>query len=106
MLSKGCKSLSYDAMTAHVAIVFTRYMMLAIENRKETDQRTLGELFYLVSDEMSDITWIEAFHLLMQVFLDTIADKLSLTSEQLDQLMEAFIAALPKELKSRLQLCA
>ena len=106
MLSKGCKSLSYDAMTAHVAIVFTRYMMLAIENRKETDQRTLGELFYLVTDEMSDITWIEAFHLLMQVFLDTIADKLSLTSEQLDQLMEAFIAALPKELKSRLQLCA
>jgi hypothetical protein len=106
MLSKGCKSLSYDAMTAHVAIVFTRYMMLAIENRKETDQRTLGELFYLVTDEMSDITWIEAFHLLMQVFLDTITDKLSLTSEQLDQLMETFIAALPKELKSRFQLCA
>jgi len=105
-LGKGCNSLSYDAMTAHVAIVFTRYMMLAVENRQKSDLRTLGELFYYISDEMSDITWIQAFHLLMQVFLDTITDKLSLTSEQLDRLMEAFMAAIPKELKVRLQLCA
>ena len=105
-LGKGCNSLSYDAMTAHVAIVFARYMMLAVENRQESDLRTLGEIFYYVSDEMSDITWIQAFHLLMQVFLDTITDKLSLTSKQLDQLMEVFMAALPKGLKRRLQLCA
>ena len=105
-LGKGCNSLSYDAMTAHVAIVFARYMMLAVENRQEADLRTLGEIFYYVSDEMSDITWIQAFHLLMQVFLDTITDKLSLTSEQLDHLMEAFMSALPKELKTKLQLCA
>lgn len=105
-LGKGCNSLSYDAMTAHVAIVFTRYMMLAVENRQKSDLRTLGELFYYISDEMSDITWIQAFHLLMQVFLDTITDKLSLTSEQLDRLMEAFMAAIPKELKVKLQLCA
>ena len=105
-LGKGCNSLSYDAMTAHVAVVFSRYMMLAVENRQEADLRTLGEIFYYVSDEMSDITWIQAFHLLMQVFLDTITDKLSLTSEQLDHLMEAFMSALPKELKTKLQLCA
>jgi hypothetical protein len=55
---------------------------------------------------MSDISWIQAFHLLMQVFLDTITDKLSLTSEQLDQLLQAFMAVLPKELKERLPLCA
>ena len=40
------RSISYDAMTAHVAIVFTRYMMLAIEQRQNTDMRTIGELFY------------------------------------------------------------
>lgn len=73
-------------MTAHVAIVFTRYMLLAVENRQQSDLRTLGELFYYISDEMSDITWIQAFHLLMQVFVDTVTDKLFLTSEQLDQL--------------------
>lgn len=29
-----CRSLSYDVLTAHVAIVFTRYMLLALEQRK------------------------------------------------------------------------
>jgi hypothetical protein len=105
-LSKECNSLSYDAMTAHVAIVFTRYMMLALENRQESDLRTLGEMFYYISDEMSDISFIQAFHLLMQVFLDTITDKLSLTTEQLDQLLEAFMTVLPRELKERFLLCA
>lgn len=105
-LSKECNSLSYDAMTAHTAVVFTRYMMLAMENRQTSDPRTLGELFHLVSDEMADITLAQAFQLLMQLFIDTIADKLSLTSKQLDQLLEVFIAAIPKELKRCLKLCA
>ena len=33
-LSKECNSLSYDAMTAHTAVVFTRYMMLSLESRE------------------------------------------------------------------------
>ena len=44
-LTKECRTLSYDAMTAHVAIVFTRYMMLSVENRESQDERSLGELF-------------------------------------------------------------
>ncbi len=97
-LSKECRSLSYDAMTAHVAIVFTRYMLLSVENRKYADDRTLGQMFYLLVDEMADITWIQAIHMLMEVFITTIKDKLSLTSKQLDQLLEAFIMALPENL--------
>ena len=34
-------------MTAHTAAVFTRYMMLSIENRESRDERSLGELFYI-----------------------------------------------------------
>jgi hypothetical protein len=105
-LSKECNSLSYDAMTAHTAIVFTRYMMLAVENRHTSDLRTLGEIFFLVSDELSDITLVQSLHLLMQVFIDTITDKLSMTTEQLDLLFEAFMAGLPRELKGKLLLCA
>ena len=33
-LSKECRSISYDAMTAHTAIVFTRYMMLYLDWKK------------------------------------------------------------------------
>ena len=39
-------SLSYDAMTTHTAVVFTRYMMLSLESRESNDNRSLGELFY------------------------------------------------------------
>lgn len=44
-LSKECRSISYDAMTTHTAVVFTRYMMLSVENRESNDERSLGELF-------------------------------------------------------------
>ena len=64
-LSKECRSISYDAMTAHNAIVFARYMMLSLENRESNDTHSMGELFLYFSDEMSDITWIQAFQLLL-----------------------------------------
>ena len=64
-LSRECNSLSYDAMTAHTAVVFTRYMMLSLESREGRDNRSLGELFLYFSDEMSDITWIQAFLMLL-----------------------------------------
>jgi hypothetical protein len=97
-LSKECNSISYDAMTAHVAIVFTRYMMLVEENRQETNTRSLGEIFFYLSDELADITWIQALHLLMQTFVNTLADKFLLTDDELNQLMDIFMAALPKNL--------
>ena len=61
------RNLSYDAMIAHTAVVFTRYMMLSLESRESNDNRSLGELFLYFSDEMSDITWIQAFQMLLQI---------------------------------------
>ena len=63
-LSKECNSLSYDAITAHTAVVFTRYMMLSLESRESNDSRSLGEIFLYFTDEMSDITWIQAFQIM------------------------------------------
>lgn len=105
-LSKECNSISYDAMTAHVAIVFTRYMMLAVENRQEIDARSLGEIFFYLSDELADITWIQALHLLMQTFVNTLADKFSLSEDELTHLMDTFMAALPKNIIECLGKCA
>lgn len=44
--------------------------------------------------------------MIMKIFMNTISDKLSLTSEELDKLLVAFLAALPKELKGSLHFCA
>ena len=51
-LGKDCQSLSYDAMTAHTAIVFARYLLLAVEERQSKDERSLCELLYIFSDEL------------------------------------------------------
>lgn len=53
--SKECNSLSYDAMNTYVAIVFTRYMMLAVENRQAKNNRTLGEIFLTAGEVLSEV---------------------------------------------------
>jgi 5-carboxymethyl-2-hydroxymuconate isomerase len=61
-----CHSLSYDALTAHVAIVFARYTLLALTGRRNEDMRTLGELFFYLADEMADITFARAFDIILK----------------------------------------
>ena len=102
-LSKECRSMSYDAMTAHTAVVFTRYMMLSLENRESNDNCSLGELFLYFCDEMSDITWIQAFQMLIQMFQAILSDTVELSEEKIDELVDAFMSAIPAVLKSRLQ---
>lgn len=102
-LSRECNSLSYDALTAHTAIVFTRYMMLSLECRESKDERSLGELFLHFSDEMSDITWIQAFQMLLQMFRTTLTDKTELSDEKITELVEMFIDTLPNMLKTKLK---
>ena len=102
-LSKECRSISYDAMTAHTAIVFTRYMMLSLESREANDTRSMGELFLYFSDEMSDITWIQAFQMMLQMFRTLLADQIDISDEKIDELVDAFMDAIPALLKSKLQ---
>ena len=102
-LSKECNSLSYDAMTAHTAVVFTRYMMLSLESRESNDSRSLGELFLYFSDEMSDITWIQAFQMLLQMFRTMLSDNTELSENKIDELVDTFMNTVPALLRTQLQ---
>lgn len=97
-----CHSLSYDALTAHVAIVFTRFMMLSLEQRKEEDERTLGELFYFFCDELLDITFCESFRILLAAMFESIYSVFHATEAQMDNLIEGFIDRLSKFLQNAL----
>ena len=101
-LSRECHSLSYDAMTAHTAVVFTRYMMLSLESRESNDIRSLGELFVYISDEMADITWLQALQMLLQLFRSTLSETAELTEEKINELVDNFLDTLPSLLKSLL----
>lgn len=97
-----CRSLSYDALTAHVAIVFTRYMLLAIEQRKNEDQRTLGELFFFLVDEMADITFSHSLCIIMTAMIASLQELLKLSDEQLEAFTADFEARLPEYLRNAL----
>ena len=78
-------------------------MMLSLENRESNDNRFLGELFLYLSDEMSDITWIQAFQIMLQMFRTMLTYNAELSDEKIDELVEAFMNAIPVLLKSKIQ---
>lgn len=97
-----CHSLSYDALTAHTAIVFTRYMLLAMEQRQNEDQRTLGELFFFLVDEMEDITFCRSLGILMDAFMASLQEILKLSDEQISAFVADFESRLPEYLRNAL----
>ena len=105
-LEKDCRSLSYDAMTAHVSIVFTRYMFLAVEQRECKDARSLGELFYLSVDELSDVCFVEAMRLLLLLFVERLQEKPMLDEGEIQGQLQGFLKELPVLLSQKLRKCA
>ena len=101
-LVSECHSLSYDALTAHVAIVFVRYMMIALEQRKDEDFRSLGEIFFYFTDELADITFAESLQLLLKAMFECIYAIFQVTKEQMDTFIEMFIKRLPEYMQRAL----
>lgn len=94
-LISECHSLSYDALTAHVAIVFVRYLMIAMEQRRNEDYRTLGEIFYFFTDELADITFAESFRIILEALMDSINAIFKPTEDQMEAFVELFFGRLP-----------
>lgn len=101
-LISECHSLSYDALTAHTAIVFTRYLMIAMEQRRSEDDRTLGEIFYYFTDELADITFGESFQIIITAMIDSVCAIFQPTEEQLKAFIEMFVGRLPEYIRRSL----
>ena len=101
-LISECHSLSYDALTAHVAIVFTRYLMISMEQRRSKDDRTLGEIFYFFTDELADITFGESFQIIITAMIESVSAVFQPTEEQLAMFIEMFVGQLPEYIRNSL----
>ena len=73
-LVKECRSLSYDTLTAHVAIVFTRYMMLSVAQRKNEADKTICKLFFCLMDELDDITFSQSMRIIVDALMDAVME--------------------------------
>ena len=72
--------------------------MLAVENRNNTDWRTVGALFYHCCDELQDIQFLKAIQLIIDVLKNAFQQKLMLSKA----LISEFIDLLPVFLKKTL----
>lgn len=105
-LGKETRAISYDALTAHTSIVFTRYMMLALAQRSNVDERSIGELFFLTIDELDDLHYLDALAMLLKLLMYCARDTEILDEEQLNQLLNPFLAKLPNLWQRCLKQCA
>ena len=91
-LGSECHCLSYDALTAHiVSLVFIRYILLSLQQRNNSDDQTISELFLLMIDELADITFGQALQLIVEIMLQMLRERFDFSDTQLDEFVSAFI---------------
>jgi len=104
-LAKEFQGRSYDSMVAHTAIVFIRYIMLALESRSGEDPRTIGNLFYVCCDELADINLVEALQRIFSLVEQLLGEQLQLAEDEIRRLIDYLISNLPSFFKERLAVC-
>ena len=63
-----------DGIIGHTTITMVRYIFLSIEQRCHDDQRTIGGLFFACSEEVKDLSLVEALQRLLAFVLDKIRE--------------------------------
>ena len=102
-LVKEYRGISYDAMNAHVAIVFSRYMMLSVAQRENEDDKTICELCFCLLDEMEDITFSRSMCIIIDTLMDAVMEYFHITEAQLEEFTASFIQRLPKYMQEALE---
>ena len=102
-LEKGNQSLNYDEISAHIALVFTQYMMLSHLRRINTDERSIGELFLAMVEEMKDAAFDNALELILYLFIDKAVQAEPHLQQKLYELADLFISTLPNLMRDQLK---
>ena len=76
--------------------------MIAMEQRRTEDDRTLGEIFFFFTDELTDITFGESFQIIITAMIDSVCVIFQPTEEQLALFIEMFVGKLPDYIRNSL----
>lgn len=71
-LEKEAQLRDYDGIIGHTTIAMTRYIFLSVEQRCHSDQKTIGSLFFACSEEVKDLSLIEALQRLLALALENV----------------------------------
>jgi hypothetical protein len=101
-LQKEFQGTSYDLLISHTTLVFARYIVLSWQNRCNTDQRTLGGLFYELCDEVSELDWAVALQQLIELLEDTLKKTNKKIQKLIKSQLQQWINGLPNYIKAYL----
>ena len=76
--------------------------MIAMEQRRCEDDRSLGEIFFFFTDELADITFGESFQIIITAMIDSVCAIFQPTEEQLLMFIEMFVGRLPDYIRNSL----
>uniref|UniRef100_UPI00389A8213 hypothetical protein n=1 Tax=Viridibacillus soli TaxID=2798301 RepID=UPI00389A8213 len=98
-LQKEFQGRSYDLLISHTTIVFVRYIVLSWQNRCNTDQRTLGGLFYELCDEVNELDWAVALQPLIEFLQDALKQMNSKMKKYIEIQLQYWLSGLPNYIK-------
>lgn len=76
--------------------------MIAFEQRRNEDERSLGEIFFFLTDELTDITFGESLGIIITAMMESICAIFQPTEEQVELLIEMFMGRLPEYMRRSL----
>jgi len=92
-LEKEAQLRDYDGMIGHTTIAMVRYIFLAFEQRCHDDPKTIGGLFFACSEEIKDLSLIEALQRLLALALDKIRSSGEFAESVIVAMIDAIMGA-------------
>jgi len=86
-------------LISHTTIIFTRYVLIAWQRRKEADSKTFGNLFYVLCEDVIDMDYLTALQSLIDIFQTLAEAKVVLNMDIFKSQMNKWLAALPSYFK-------
>lgn len=101
-LAKEFQGRSYDSMISHTTLVFTRYILLEWSRRNEQDPKTIGQLFFVMCEDVKDIDILTALQQLLELFETMSKGTVSLSVATLMSQVANWLESLPSYIKDSL----
>ena len=92
-LEKEAQLRDYDGIIGHTTIAMVRYIFLAVEQRCHDDPKTIGGLFFACSEEIKDLSLIEALQRLLTLALDKVRSSGEFTESVIIAMIDAIMGA-------------
>ena len=92
-LEKEAQLRDYDGIIGHTTIAMARYIFLAVEQRCHNDPKTIGVLFFACSEEIKDLTLIEALQRLLTFALDKVRSSGEFSESVIIAMIDAIMGA-------------